>query len=291
MIGIEIVRQLINRNCEVVVLYLPEFTRFTIESSKVRYIKCDLKNLKKFDFAEHDFDTFIHLGWQSTIGHGRDDAELQEANIQITLEAVKLASRLGCKVFIGAGSQAEYGPKEEILTSSLACNPTSGYGIAKFAAGKLSGLLANQLGMRHSWARILSIYGPYDNPNTLISYCISSFLKGEKPILTKCEQDWDYLFVEDCAKALICVAEKGKNLKVYPIGGGKTRKLSEYVTIIRDSIDKDLQIGFGEKDYPLHQPMFLQADISDLQNDTGYEPSYSFEEGIIKTIDFVKKGL
>ncbi|MGN0811928.1 MAG: NAD-dependent epimerase/dehydratase family protein [Candidatus Coproplasma sp.] len=292
MIGIALVNRLVELGCDVLVLYLPQFLKQGAlpNSQHVKLAVCDLADLDKFDYFEHNFDTFIHLGWQATIGDGRDNADLQESNIKMTLDAVRLAKRLGCNTFVGTGSQAEFGPKEEILTTNLACNPESGYGIAKFAAGKLSRLLANQLDMRHCWVRILSIFGPYDNPNTLISYLIKSILNGEKPVLTKCEQDWDYLYVEDCANAICCVADKGINGKAYPIGGGQARKLSEYVTYIRDTINPNVQLGFGEKEYPPHQPMYLCADITELINDTGYNHKYGFEKGIKKTIEFMKRG-
>lgn len=290
MIGIALVNKLISQDIECLLLVKKEFIKEnTLPNSPLcKIIECDLASLSSFETNETNCDAFIHLGWMATIGDGRNNSELQESNIKMTLDAVRLAHKMGCKVFMGAGSQAEYGPKDEKLTATLACNPESGYGIAKFAAGKLSRILANQLGMRHSWARILSIYGPNDNPKTLISYVINSFLNNEKPILTKCEQDWDYLFVEDCAKALICIAEKGKNGKVYPIGSGTTRKLREYVEVIYKIINPSVSIGFGEKDYPQFQPMYLCADISDLKNDTGFELDYSFEKGIEKTIEYFR---
>lgn len=291
MIGIALVNKLVENGIECLLLVKEEFVipNSLPDTPLCKKVECDLARINEFDYPEHDFDAFIHLGWMATIGHGRDNADLQESNIKMTLDAVRLANRLGCKMFMGAGSQAEFGPKEEILTSSLACNPESGYGIAKFAAGKLSRLLANQLGMRHCWVRILSIYGPYDNPNTLISYATKCFLKGERPILTPCEQTWDYLYVEDCAKALMFIADKGINGKVYPIGSGKTKILQEYINIIHKKTNSNSTIGFGDKEYPPYQPMYLCADISDLISDTGFEVDYSFEQGIEKTIEFVKK--
>ena len=53
-------------------------------------------------------DALFHLAWGGTIGEGRNDAELQLRNVGYTVQAAQVAAELGCKVFIGAGSQAEY---------------------------------------------------------------------------------------------------------------------------------------------------------------------------------------
>lgn len=287
MIGSAVVEQLVSQGCEVLVLTRhKELEKDSIKQKKIIY--CDLVDLDKFDCDLKGYDTFIHLGWCSTTGPARDNTEVQELNIKVTLDAVKLAKRLGCTCFIGAGSQAEYGRTNKKLSSQLECNPESAYGIAKYSAGKLSRILANQLGMRHCWVRILSVYGPKDNPNSLISYVIKSLLKGESAELTKCEQEWDYIYVEDCAKAICLIANKGQNGMVYPIGSGKTKLLKEYVEIIKNIINKNGIIQYGKKNYYPHQPMYLCADIDDLIKDTGYKSSYSFEEGIIKTIEYIR---
>ena len=244
-------------------------------------------NLSEYKDLQLDgqYDAFIHLSWEKTFGASRDDADVQMRNIQYTLDAVKLASRCGCKVFVGAGSQAEYGIQSVDLTPSLPVNPESGYGIAKYAAGKLSAMLCKSLGMRQNWVRILSVYGPNDGPNTLISYLISELKAGHSPQLTKCEQMWDYLYADDAGEAILAVAKKGVDGKAYPLGSGEGRKLSEYVEEIRDIVSPTTKIMFGAKDYYPHQPMHLVADITSLTEDTEWEPKVSFKNGLRSVLD------
>ena len=73
-----------------------------------------------------------------------------------------------CQVFIGAGSQAEYGRVEGVLTAQTPCFPENGYGMAKLCAGQMSRVECQTLGMAHIWTRILSVYGPHDGPATMI---------------------------------------------------------------------------------------------------------------------------
>lgn len=253
------------------------------QSDKVHIVECDLHNYGTLSL-EGQYDAFIHLSWEKTFGVSRDDAEVQTRNIQYTLDAVQLAHRCGCSVFVGAGSQAEYGVQSVDLTPDLPVKPESGYGIAKYAAGKLSAMLCKNLGMRQCWVRILSVYGPNDGENSLISYLIREFKAGNSPQLTKCEQMWDYLYADDAADAILVVAEKGIDGKAYPLGSGNGRRLSEYVGDIKNVINPTIAVQFGAKDYYPHQPMHLVADIRNLTEDTGWKPKESFTEGIKKTI-------
>ena len=235
-----------------------------------------------------DYDVFYHFAWGYTDRTTRNDPVLHEKNIKYALDAVNLAKKLGCKKFMGAGSQAEYGRFEGKLSASTPIKPDIAYGMAKYAAGRLTNLRCKELGIEHIWVRILSVYGIYDNPNTMISYAINELLAGREPEFTKCEQKWDYLFSEDAGKAFYLIGEKGKANKTYCLGSGIARPLADYVKTINKLLDKSENTGIGKKDYAPNQVMHLEADISDLTADTGFVPAISFEEGLKKTIDFWK---
>lgn len=280
-VGSAVVRQALVRNMEVTCLVHKDSKRLTNlpRDSRVNIIECSLSDYENIQLPG-TYDAFIHLSWEKTFGASRDDAEVQARNIQYTLDAVRLAHRCGCEVFVGAGSQAEYGVQTQDLTPSLPVKPESGYGIAKYAAGRLSAMLCRSLSIRHNWVRILSVYGPNDGENTLISYAIRELKACRSPELTKCEQIWDYLYADDAGDAILSVAANGVDGKTYPLGSGQGRKLSEYIEEIRQIINPSVKVQYGVKDYYPHQPMHLVADISELTNDTGWQPRTSFEEGI-----------
>ena len=280
-VGSAVVRQAIAQGLEVTCIVHKDSKRVATlpQSERVHVVECNLSDYSSLELAGQ-YDAFIHLSWEKTFGASRDDAEIQTRNIQYTLDAVRLAHRCGCSVFVGAGSQAEYGVQTQDLTPTLSVSPENGYGIAKYAAGKLSAMLCKSLGIRHNWVRILSVYGPNDGENTLISYAIRELKAGRSPELTKCEQMWDYLYAADAGDAILSVAAKGIDGKTYPLGSGKGRKLSEYIEDIRKTINPSVEIRYGVKEYYPHQPMHLVADISELEKDTGWEPQISFREGI-----------
>lgn len=257
------------------------------ELDGVQIISCDAANLSQL--TDIKADAFFHLAWAKTTGQGRNDMPAQIRNIQYTIDAVHAASRLGCKVFIGAGSQAEYGRVNHALTPETPCFPENGYGMAKLCAGQMSRTECEKLGIEHIWPRILSVYGPHDGMGSMVSSVIRTLLKGECPALTAGEQIWDFLYADDAARALYLLALYGKSGAVYPLGSGQARSLKDYITMLRDAIDPSLLLGFGEIPYGDKQVMHLEADISALQRDTGFAPQTVFAAGIRKTIEWVRE--
>lgn len=259
-------------------------------SDRVKVVECNLDEMKKLpELLEGRYDVFFHLAWACTAGEGRNDTEAQTQNIRYTMDAVEVAAELGCKCFIGAGSQAEYGRVEGKLTADTPAFPENGYGIAKLCAGQLSRLRCGQLGMRHIWFRVLSVYGRYDGEQTMILSSIRAMLRGESPEYTPAEQMWDYLYSEDAAQAFYLAAEKGRDGAVYCLGSGQARPLREYIEIMRDEIAPDLTLKLGAKPYAEKQVMYLCADISALQRDTGFGPHVGFREGIRETVEWERE--
>lgn len=294
MIAVALIKYLIEKEIEVIAICRPNSKKINnVPKHKlVKIVECDIQDLLSLkDELSDKCDAFFHFAWNGTFGDSRNDSYLQNMNVKYTLDAVNLASHLNCGVFVGAGSQAEYGRVEGKLLSTTPVNPENGYGIAKYTAGKLSAIYAKQLNIKHIWARILSVYGPNDNNFTMIMSTIEKLLNGERASFTKGEQQWDYLYCDDAAKAIYLMALNGKDQSVYPLGSGTHRPLAEYITILKEEIPTECEIGLGDIPYSENQVMYLCADISKLTNDTGFIPTISFREGIKRTIEYKKNYL
>ena len=281
MIGVALIKLLLKENYEIIAIARPNSKKIDNipKNNKINIVECDLSNLKSLSNKFDDCDLFFHFGWIGTTGKARDDAYLQLKNIEYSLDAVNLAKSAGCHTFVGAGSQAEYGLTDEKLSPTTPTNPITGYGIAKYSAGRLTKLLAKQLKIKHCWGRILSVYGPGDNDSVIMS-CINSISNNVPFDTTKGDQLWDYLYCDDCADAFLKIATNGIDGKTYTIGSGIAKPLKSYIETIRDLINPNFKVGFGNIDYYPNQVMYLCADINELTNDTGFEPKTSFKEGI-----------
>lgn len=289
-VGLALVNELLSHDIDVYTVIRPNSKRAgrLPNSSNMHIVECNLNDLKSLpEKINVKCDTFFHLAWDFSRDH--DNVEKQYKNIGYNLDAVIAAKGLDCTTFVGAGSQAEYGPVNGVISPCTPTNPQMAYGMAKLAAGQMTRLLAQQLGIKHIWPRIISIYGPGDAESTMIISTIRKLLNGEKPSLTLGEQQWDFLYAKDCAKAMRLIAEKGKDGSVYCIGKGETLPLRIYIEEIRNQINPDMPLGLGEIPYSKNQVMKLDIDISALVEDTGFKPAYSFKDGIKETIDWCKK--
>ena len=291
-VGISLINELVANGIEVTAVCRRGSKRMnSIPKNKlVNIVECNVDEYTELsEILPKDYDVLYHFAWDGTYGESRQNLVLQANNIIYTLDAVSLAHKLGCSVFVGAGSQSEFGHVEGVLHPDMPCNPDNGYGIAKLDAGRMSRLACQKLGIRHEWCRIVSLYGPFDGEYTMVMSGINRMLNGERPQYTKGDQVWDYIYSKDAARAFRLVAELGKDGSIYCLGTGKTRFLKDYIYAIRDAIDPSIEIGIGEIDYYPNQVMHLEADITNLTEDTGFIPKYSFEEGIKETIEWCKE--
>ena len=142
------------------------------EDPHLELVECSLEELAALpEKVTGSFDTFYHIAWGYTGAARNKSTRLQSKNIDYTLDAVEAAAKLGCKRFIGAGSQAEYGPLDrEMIGPDAPEHPTTPYGVSKLAAGRLSKLLCKELGIEWIWPRIFSVYGIYDKERNIIKW-------------------------------------------------------------------------------------------------------------------------
>lgn len=258
-------------------------------SEQVHLVECELEDLENLSKKiPVKCDTFYHIAWGNTGANRNSSTELQSRNIFYTLSAVRAAHELGCTRFIGAGSQAEYGPKdlERISPDSLA-QPTTPYGASKLAANQLSQMLCRELGMEWIWPRIFSVYGIYEKETTMIASGLRKMLNGEKTAFTPATQRWDYLYSKDAGRAYYLIGEKGRDGSIYCVGSGQAKPLREYILKMAE-ITGATDPGIGAKECPPGAVMNLCADIDSLKEDTGFAPEYTFEEGIKETIGWLQ---
>lgn len=254
---------------------------------KVKVIVGELDRLKMIEAELFAFspNAFVHLAWNGVLSDQRNNNS-QWRNVISTMELVELANRLNAKHFIGLGSQAEYGPCQNIIDELCPTNPTTLYGVSKLAAQQLSEKLCAEYKIRHVWLRLFSSFGPRDNPEWLIPYLIKRLTEKKMPRLTAAEQLWDYIYVEDVASAIRAVLDSKNAQGIFNLGSGKAYKLKTIIEKIRDLIDPEMPLGFGEMEYRPDQVMHLQADITKITTATGWLPKAELDRAIKNTVSW-----
>ena len=288
-IGLAVINKCIEMQWEVCAVVRPDSARNQRipTNDLIHVIPCDLSEiytLCKLDACK-GADYFMHLAWTGTFGEQRNDDAMQQNNVKYALNACETAHLLGCEAFLFAGSQAEFGRVEGVLNDKVPVNPENAYGRAKLEAGTRTLELCRQKGMRHVYMRILSVYGPGDGADTMVSSTIRKLEAGISPQFTAGEQLWDYLYCDDAAEALVLACLKGKTGRIYCLGSGVARPLHEYISLIGQIVNPQIKLQIGALPYREKQVMHLCADISDLQEDFGFVPRIGFEEGIKRTYE------
>jgi UDP-glucose 4-epimerase len=289
-IGARVVRQLIEAGRDVVLLLRPASDTRRIDDVLARctVVRGDLARLHETRAALERLapTAVLHLAWDGVRGADRNGA-MQMQNVCQAIDLYHLTEAIGCRRFVGLGSQAEYGPLAGRISEGAPTRPTTVYGAAKLAACLLLERRSAASDRPFAWLRLFSSYGPDDDPSWLVPYLIRTLLAGGKPSLTRAEQIWDYLHVDDVAAAIVSVLDSGAR-GVFNLASGRGRPLREIVTLVRDAIDPLLPLGFGEIEYRPDQVMHLEGDISALMATTGWVPRMTLEHGIASTVSWYR---
>lgn len=285
-VGARVVRQLVEEGREVAVLMRASSNNRRINDllDRCTVIHGDLAQIETARAALTRFapEAVLHLAWEGVKGADRNST-VQMDNVVASINLYQLTEQIGCRHFVGLGSQAEYGPLSGRISETAPTRPTTAYGAAKLATGLVLDRTAVAAGRPFAWLRLFSSYGPDDDPSWLIPYLIRSLLAGEKPSLTKAEQIWDYMHVNDVAAGVVAALD-ARTCGLFNLGSGQERPLHDIISMIRDAIDPSLPLGFGEVPYRPDQVMHLAADISALSSASGWSPTVSLESGVAETV-------
>lgn len=233
-------------------------------------------------------DAVVHLGWTGVGNSARFDRSQITDNIDAACRLLDAAVAVGCRSFIGLGSQGEYGPLNKRTSEDELPAPTTLYGAAKLATLQLTRQLAAQAGMHFAWLRLFSAFGPEDNENWLIPFLIQEMLAGRRPQTTLGTQCWDWLYIDDVADAILAVVQ-ARAEGVLNVGSGRPVTVRHVVETIRDIAAPDMKLVFGEVPFRPDQVMHMEADISRITSITGWRPRISIDEGLERTVAWHRK--
>lgn len=285
-IGTALCEELLKNGHEVVAVVRPDSKkkdklRFQSGAGgQLQVVECALDCLSELKQLVGGADIFYHLAWNGSAGAEREDFDIQYTNIRYTAEAIKAAVKCGCRKFVGAGSQAEYGVVHGVAKEDETVpKPFMMYGAAKVAAYQMGRVLAEQMGISFVWPRIYSVYGVGENPGTLVNYVIESLQKGEVPQLSPCENMWNFMYITDCVRALRMLGEIEEAEGIYNVASEDTRPLREFVEEIRDIVASGAELGFGAKASDPKRTFWLEPDVGKMR-EREYICSVNFKDGI-----------
>ncbi len=177
------------------------------------------------------------------------------------------------------------------FTETTAYDPRSPYSASKAGSDHLVRAWGHTYGLPVLVTNCSNNYGPYHFPEKLIPLIIIRALNGQPlPVYGDGSNVRDWLFVDDHARALQAVFERGEPGQTYNVGGDAERKNIEVVQLICSTLDRLRpkaghyadQITFVT-DRPGHDHRYA-IDASKIRADLGWAPSVTFEQGIEQTV-------
>lgn len=266
---------------------------------------CDAEGVSKL-FAEFQPDALIHLAAESHVDRSIDDPlAFIRTNITGTAALLQCAltywqtlsdSRKAAFRFQHVSTDEVYGSlgRDGYFTEQTPYDPKSPYSASKASSDHLVRAWHHTFGLPVLISNCSNNYGPYHFPEKLIPLVILNALEGKSlPIYGKGDNIRDWLYVEDHAKALWLIQQKGIPGETYNIGGHNERTNLEVVRTICRILDElrpkksgsyEDQIDFVQ-DRPGHDLRYA-IDPSKLRNTLGWVPETDFDSGIRKTVQW-----
>lgn len=181
------------------------------------------------------------------------------------------------------------------FTESTPYAPNSPYSASKAASDHLVRAFHHTYGLPVLTTNCSNNYGPYHFPEKLIPLIIARALAGEPlPVYGDGKNVRDWLFVGDHCQAIRTVLEKGRVGETYNVGGNAEMQNIEVVHAICALLDERVPRADGKPrssqitfvaDRPGHDRRYA-IDASKLRDELGWEPEYTFEQGIAETVDW-----
>jgi len=289
-VGGTLVRELLKHDVWVIALDRTGCNDNLPQDSRVRFLPLDLDRIDelKDKIADRDIDAFFHFAWAGSAGQARADTSLQLQNAQWTIDSMRAAKEVGCRRFVCAGSIME--KETNAAVSSQGSKPGMGYiyGGGKLIAHCMSKSVAAQIGIEHVWAIITNAYGEGEKSPRFINTTIRKILNNEPLQFTAGTQNYDFVHVDDVARAFYMIGENGKPFNEYVIGSSNARPLREFILEMKRSLAPDRDFIFGDVPFTGTDLSLAEYDCSVTERDTGFRAEISFYDGVRRTMEWIR---
>jgi dTDP-glucose 4,6-dehydratase len=258
-----------------------------------QFIKGDIADRAIVDsILESGFDILCNFAAESHVDRSILDASpFIQTNIQGTQVLLEGAKKHGVKLFLQVSTDEVYGSLETTgqFSEDSTLMPNSPYSASKAAAELLCRAYYRTYELSVIITRCSNNYGPYQFPEKLIPLVISNALENKEiPIYGDGLNIRDWIHTEDHCRAIDTVIQVGRTGEVYNIGADNERTNLELVRKILDIMGKPHSLIAFVTDRPGHDRRYA-LDTTKIAKGLGWKPSYSFEKGLLDTINWYKE--
>ncbi len=277
-------------------------------NEKYTFVKADIRDREKIEniFKTYKIDTIVNFAAESHVDRSIEEPEVflttNVIGTQTLLDVAKKYWKVNpndkyCKAyhegvkFVQVSTDEVYGAlgKTGMFVETMPLMPNSPYSASKASADMVVRAYHETFGMPVNITRCSNNYGPYQFPEKLIPLMINNCLnEKELPVYGDGMQVRDWLHVSDHCAAIDTVLHKGKVGEIYNIGGNNEKANIEIVSLIIEALGKTDDLIKYVKDRPGHDRRYA-IDNTKITSELGWEPAYTFDQGMKETIEWYLK--
>lgn len=263
----------------------------TIENlDGIEIVYCELNEIETLSekISDRDIDVFYHFAWVGSAGPLRCNEEIQLQNALWTAQALRTADKMNCKKFLNAGSIMEKETYTAVYTQESKPGLPYIYGAGKLIARSICKPIANSLNIDLCWAVITNAYGAGEFSPRFVNSTIRKIIAGEPLQFTAATQNYDFIYIDDVAKAFVAIGEYGIANKEYTIGSGNARPLKEFIIEMQQALAPEAEPIFGDIPFTGVNMPLEAFSTADIEKDCHFKPEISFAEGAKLTMEWIK---
>lgn len=258
-----------------------------------QFVKGDICDADLVNDLVKDCDAIVHFAAESHVDRSILDAgEFVRANVLGTQVLLEAARENGNKRFHHVSTDEVFGSLEldgrDKFNENTPYDPHSPYSASKAGSDHLVRAYFDTYGLPITISNCSNNYGPYQFPEKVIPLFITNLMEDKKvPLYGDGLNVRDWIHVEDHCSAVDAVLHKGKIGETYLAGGEGEISNKELTHKILELMDKGEEYIEYVKDRPGHDRRYA-IDFSKIENELGWKPQYSFEDGLQQTIEWYK---
>ena len=257
------------------------------------FVKGNINNTELVSYLveKHEITHIINFAAESHVDRSIINPQIFiETNVLGTTNLLNIAKEYDITKFVQVSTDEIYGSLGDTgyFTEETPLDPNSPYSASKASADLIALSYYETFGMDISITSCSNNYGPYQFPEKLIPLMITNAMNNkELPIYGDGLNVRDWLHVKDHCQAIDLVLRKGRAGEVYNIGGHNERTNNQIVHLIVDYLNAPKELIKYVEDRLGHDRRYA-IDPTKIENELGWKPEYTFDTGIVETIEWYK---
>ena len=256
------------------------------DNPRLRFVPGDICDSELVSELMAGTSLVVHFAAESHVDRSiLGSSEFVLTNVIGTHTLLQAALDAGVDKFVQVSTDEVYGSIDQgSWPETHPLEPNSPYSASKASADLLARSFHRTHGLPVCITRCSNNYGPYQFPEKVIPLFITNLMDGKKvPLYGDGLNIRDWLHVDDHCRALQLVAEFGRPGEIYNIGGGTELTNLELTARLLDALGADESMIQPVIDRKAHDRRY-SVDITKIQDELGYHPRVSFEDGLADTV-------